>query len=107
MFYINKTLFYYTEKCELIIYCSRKLKTQLRDKRITDRHRGGGGKAIARKKKDPGGRMTVYFCWDLCLQVFWKYHMTEAMCSKLEWVKSAAQKNMSTIYETQSWMEIY
>lgn len=36
--------------------------------------------------------MTVYFCWDLCLQVFWKYHMTEAMCSKLEWVKSAAQK---------------
>lgn len=23
MFYINKTLFYYTQKCELIIYCSR------------------------------------------------------------------------------------
>ncbi len=52
----------------------------------------------------PGGRMMVYFCWDLCLQVFWKYHMTEAMCSQLEWVKFVAQKNMSTIYETQSWI---
>ncbi len=52
----------------------------------------------------PGGRMMVYFCWDLCLQVFWKYHMTEAMCSQLEWVRFVAQKNMSKIYETQSWI---